>query len=575
MSKLKLFFTLLKTCSIDALASVGRIYGFRNREKTREKTSSLSVAKKTALIAGAALLVIIIVLYLSFTVFNSTVLSYAAGVSAEFLYSILFMVQLIVLFFGSATTINYLYYGKDNALLQSLPVSSGMIFAVKFTLSYLGELIISFFIALPCLIAYGIGVTVAGGSIAWSFYLLSVIGVFLLPVFPLLIISIISVPLMYLVSLMRNRTLGKTLIMAVTAVLFLALYFVIIFGSMPVTNGEETELSGGFITGITNIAAIGIYNYSFVSALLNIDVFVNFIIYFAGLAGIFALGLILSFLFYAKGISFVSESASGVTGKKKNKETVFSASSFVKSYARKEIKTLFGTPALLLSSIMGIVLLPAIIIFYGKLGMMDFGGEPVAPAAGFVGFVCFFASIMISSTNYYSLIGFSIEGKNINILKSLPVFPKDIVKVKLLISVAFNTVTAIIITVACAIAISVDRWISVFMLPIFILNGFSSSAMGLYNDLKNPNYKFVNINELTKNNKKAVKPMLLNMAIGLVYFIEGMVFSMVPEIGMSLGKGGIYSVLILSIIAINLILIAAVIPKLKRNAEEFFYRTEV
>lgn len=575
MSKIKLFFTLLKTCSIDALSTVGRLYGFRNREKNRERSSSLSVAKKTALIAGAALLVIIIVLYLSFSVFNSAVLSYAAGVSVDFLYGILFMVQLIVLFFGSATTINYLYYGKDNALLQSLPVSSGMIFAVKFTLSYLGELIISFFIALPCLIAYGIGVSVAGGSLAWSYYLLSVIGVFLLPVFPLLVISIISVPLMYLVSLMRNRNLGKTLIMALTTVLFLALYFVIIFGSMPVSNGESSELSGGFVAGIRNIAAIGIYNYSFVNALLNIDVFLNSIIYLAGLTGIFALGLVLSFLFYAKGISIVAESASGGRAKRKNKETVFSASSFVKSFARKELKTLIGTPALLLSSIMGIILLPAIIIFYGKLGMMSFGEETVAPAAGFVGFVCFFASIMLSSTNYFSLVGFSMEGKNINILKSLPVSPKDIVKVKLWTAAAFNTVTAIVVTVACLIAISVDRWIAVCLLPVFLLNGFASAASGLYNDLKNPNYKFVNINELTKNNKKAVKPMLLNMALGLIYFIEGMVFSLVPEIGLAIGKGGVYSVLILSIIAINIIMIAAVMPKLNKNAEEFFFRTEV
>lgn len=575
MSKIKLYFTLLKTCGVDALTLVGKYYGFKNRSKSSEKASSMSVAKKTALIAGAGLLVLIILFYLAFSVFNSAVLSYSAGVHVEFLYSILFFVQLIILFFGAATTINYLYYGKDNSLLQSLPVSSGMIFSVKFTLSYFGELIISFLTALPCLVAYGIGVTMAGGSIDWSFYLLSVIGVFLLPIFPLLIISIISIPLMYLVSMMRNRTLGKTLIMAVTVALFLALYFIIIFGAIPASDGEETFLSQGFISGIQNIAAIGIYNYGFVNALLNNNAFVNIIIYLAGLIGIFALGVILSLLFYAKGISFVAESSSAGTKRKKSGRTDYATSSFIKSFARKEIKTILGTPALLLSCIMGFILLPAIIIFYGKLGMMDFGGEPVAPAAGFVGFVCFFVSIMLSSTNYISLVGFSMEGKNINILKSLPIAPRDIIKVKLLIAVVINLIMAVVVTIACIIAVSVDRWVAFCMLPIFAVNGFASAAMGLYNDLKNPNYKFVNINELTKNYKKAVKPMLLNMFVGIIYFVEGMIFSMVPSIGEALGKGGVYAVLFLSILVINLILLAAVLPKLNKNAEEFFYRTEV
>ena len=79
------------------------------------------------------------------------------------------------------------------------------------------------------------------------------------------------------------------------------------------------------------------------------------------------------------------------------------------------------------------------------------------------------------------------------------------------------------------------------MFPLLMLAGsFASNCMLLYNDLKNPNYTWNNISEISKNNKRLVKPMLLNLAVGLVYAVFACVLGALKVGGNAYAVTGIF-----------------------------------
>lgn len=532
MKNFNLFCTLLKTGFRDSFFTASKQFSAGNTALTEEERQKRKKKKTGKIIGGIAIAfaLILMLAYIVMYVAIITVNAAASGLHEELLYTLLATVQLVVIFFGSVTTINNMFYGKDNQLLMSLPVPTGVIFGVKFTLSYLSELLICALMALPMLITYGVSCSAAGISIGAGFYIISIISIFLLPILPLLVISLLSIPLMYVMSFLKKRVIGKTIVVVILTAAVLALYFLLIGGVTSMAGGEDGELGSGTVSLLTGTAKAALFNYNLVQSMLGVNAFVNFLICLAGLVGIFALVVFLSSIFYRKGISVVMEEGSG--GKKKKSKRVqntYAKIGFRKSFFLKEIKSIFNTPQLLLNSILGVVMIPLLVFIFGKGNMFNFSeGEVVTMGSelGFIGFICYFAAIMTASTNMISLIGFSMEGKNMQILKSLPISPKDIVIGKLVTANITSAITALVTAISFIVVSSYHNvLVGLAILIVLLCNGLASSGIGLYSDMNNPKFKFNNLNELTKNNKKALKPMLLNVLIGLTYMVLGIVFS--------------------------------------------------
>lgn len=435
------------------------------------------------------------------------------------LYVLVGITQLVVLFFGILTSMGYLYFSKDQKLLSTLPFEKGVVFAVKSTQAYLGELLINCIVFIPIAVAYGIICNVYGYALPWTYYLVAVLAAFMTPAVPMLLITLLSLPIMRLVAIFKRRRVGNGIALAVLYLLFMVGYLAL----AGVGSAGEITLGEGALTAFDNVRKATIFNYPIINAMLGNKGWANFFIYFAGILVLFAVNLLFSLLFYNK-ILRDSEESGGEVVRKKSRSTA--PKSVFGSFFLKELKTLVSTPTILMSVILGLVM-PVLMMAFVKFTFSDISTaeDPVPWMIGnldmfSVGLATFIVQLMSVSAGSVNSVGFSLEGKNLPMLKSLPLSPRELVKIKLSFSMVITGIQSISVLIAFPLIMGIHNPIAIIGLPLTVaLSGFSSNSMMLYFDLKDPNYTWNNISEITKNNKRMIKPMMIVMAVAFAYFI--------------------------------------------------------
>ena len=435
------------------------------------------------------------------------------------LYVLVGITQLVVLFFGILTSMGYLYFSKDQKLLSTLPFEKGVVFAVKSTQAYLGELLINCIVFIPIAVAYGIICNVYGYALPWTYYLVAVLAAFMTPAVPMLLITLLSLPIMRLVAIFKRRRVGNGIALAVLYLLFMVGYLALV----GVGSAGEITLGEGALTAFDNVRKATIFNYPIINAMLGNNGWANFFIYFAGILVLFAVNLLFSLLFYNK-ILRDSEESGGEVVRKKSRSTA--PKSVFGSFFLKELKTLVSTPTILMSVILGLVM-PVLMMAFVKFTFSDISTaeDPVPWMIGnldmfSVGFATFIVQLMSVSAGSVNSVGFSLEGKNLPMLKSLPLSPRELVKIKLSFSMVITGIQSILVLIAFPLIMGIHNPIAIIGLPLTVaLSGFFSNSMMLYFDLKDPNYTWNNISEITKNNKRMMKPMMIVMAVAFAYFI--------------------------------------------------------
>ncbi len=516
----------------------------RNRIKTskdRAKSVGIAVAAIFGIIAFVAF-EIGIALSLASSAFKS-------GLYDEVIYVFLTAAQLIIFFFGILTVTSNLYFSKDNAILAPMPFRRSVVFSAKFTVAYFGELFISALFVIPTTVTVGIVAASSGFAFPWYYYPLCAIAALVAPIVPLAIISLISVPLMRLAAIFKRHKVGQALAMTVLYGVFIALYFAMIIGLNSTEPGEM--LGGGAVSALKTIKEVGVMNLPLVALMTGLKLPTEGILIACGVAaGVLAL-LALTF-FVGTFFSLASEEgyARSAGGKRKSRSTFDSARipgakrSAYSAFLIKEFKTLFNTPVLLMNVILTLVLPAVMMVFFRfvysggeEFEMFTVDGVNMM-VVGMITYVCF---LVCSSSNPVSSIGFSREGKNLLYLKTLPVSAKVIVYSKLAFATIVSVVSAIFMAVAFPFCTGIYNPVAIVLFPLLMLAGsFASNCMLLYNDLKNPNYTWNNISEISKNNKRLVKPMLLNLAVGLVYAVFACVLGALKVGGNAYAVTGIF-----------------------------------
>ena len=516
----------------------------RNRIKTskdRAKSAGLAVAVVFGILAFVFFEVMI-----AFSLASS---AFKSGLYDEVIYVFLTAAQLIVFFFGILTVTSNLYFSKDNAILAPMPFRRSVVFSAKFTVAYFGELFISALFVIPTTVTVGVVAAVSGFPFPWYYYPLCVAAAFVAPIVPLILISFVSVPLMRLAAVFKRHKVGQALAMTVLYGTFIALYFAMIIGFNANDPGES--LSGGAVDAIRVVKEIGILNLPLVALMTGVKLTSDGVI--AAVCVSLGVAALIALTFAAGAfVSFTSEEGSAAGARRKRKSiTVFEAAStqgakrsVYSAFLVKEFKTLLNTPVLLMNVILTLVL-PAVMMVFFRL--VYSGGEEFDMftvdgvnmlVLGMITYVCF---LVCGSSNPVSSIGFSREGKNLFYLKTLPVSAKVIVYSKLAFATAVSVISVIFMAVAFPFCTGIYNPVAIVLFPILMLAGsFASNCMLLFNDLKNPNYTWNNISEISKNNKRLVKPMLLNLAVGLVYAVLACVLGSLKAGGNAYGVLGIF-----------------------------------
>ncbi len=557
--------TLLKVY-LNSFETVFMLFG-KKGEKQKDKPGG---AKRILGVTGIVILILVVYSSYIFTVYNYSLMSVENGFYKEFLYVLIGLSQLFVLFLGGSVAMTNLYFSEDAQLLLSLPITSYETYAAKFTVTYLSQLIISAFFV-PFLIAYGIALSTYGVFLGAWFYILSVLSFLLTPAVPMFVFSIFSTPFLFLASLFKRKEVAKTVFSLLSSLLFFAVYFVFILG--PSGMGDDPETGAEMISLYKGFGKAFIYNYSFCESMLGNNPALNIFVYIAENVLLLALTILFCGFLYKKIIPRFMETGSIGKKRTKRKDVVFSAGNIRRNLMLKDIKLILNNPSLYISVIICCVMIIVWPLLSSNL-FFDAELNVYANELMKIGFCSYMAIIMIAaSASSLSGVLVSLEGKNFATLKSLPIPAKEVVGSKMKVSSAISIAYCLlyfISTVATAKNVASVMLILVSSV-LFGLFGVGVNSMLILKDLSKPNFLYVSVNELTKNNKKMIKPMLLITPIGLVVMIADMVCA--GLFGNLWWIGYVIHVAILSATVLPIFIVNT--KKLSKNAEMLYANTEI
>ena len=422
----------------------------------------------------------------------------------QLLTTIILAVQVMIVFFGSAQFVSMLFFSKDTEMLMAMPIKPQTIFLSKFLTIYMSYIAVAMIIQLPSTIALGV-VTGAGAV----YYILGVLGVFMTPALPLLAISLIAIPLSYVAGYFKRNNLFGTIFatLAFTGFFGVYMYFVMSLSSGSGGVGFDVEA----ITNILDIMSKIVYpNLFFASAMLGsgVDIITNLAIYFAIIIVALGITYCLSAVMYKNlATRFLEVGVSKNAKVKKNIKT-----SSVVALVKRDIKSVLSETAMAFNFITGIIMTPLFLIVFNMTSFNGFGDEFAAQMS--LTTTALISLFMISSTNYWAMLSISREGKNISLLKMLPITGREVLSSKNFISDMY----VLVITVICGIIqISFGmNWLSVILYMISsLLVNIGIGSFLIERDLKSPKLHWNNLKEILRNNMSALFGMLLTVPASL------------------------------------------------------------
>ncbi|MEG1663588.1 MAG: hypothetical protein RR338_06335, partial [Clostridia bacterium] len=125
---------------------------------------------------------------------------------SSMLSALLTAVQAMVLFMMLSTVMSTLYSAEDNSFLASLPMRPIAVFFAKFSLVYISALKMCALFLFPMLLTLTISFAASGHYLFYGFYPLSILVVAVAPLLPLFLVTVFTLPLMWLSSFFKGKS---------------------------------------------------------------------------------------------------------------------------------------------------------------------------------------------------------------------------------------------------------------------------------------------------------------------------------------------------------------------------------
>ena len=357
-------------------------------------------------------------------------------VNASFLALVLVGCQAVSFAFGIANIITTLYLSKDNELLMVLPITFNEIFISKIMVLYVSDLIFSLTYLLPVFVALGIL-----GDLGTAFYVVSFLLMPILPIFPIALASIFSIPLMMVVRFFkRHLVLSVLVLLAIVACAFVG-YMEIVTNLSGAFNIADKQIESGLKINrkIYELGMSMIGYFHVAESFYDLTLLYRPILFFILSVSLFCtcFSLIRPFYFRIATMTTENNSRSAKRKKKFKKRTPF------QSLLINEIRSVFRSPGYLFQYFLFPLFMPLIVYTYDKLLI-----SIVVNQAGqnmIIGSHVLVLSLIALMSNTISSTAISREGGTFYIAKCTPVSFYVQVKAKIAFNAIF-TIGAVLVT---------------------------------------------------------------------------------------------------------------------------------
>lgn len=465
----------------------------------------------------------------------------ATGISAWGLYGLLSQVGLaavmigmfvsagvtVVFIFGLMYVISIFYFSSDVERLLPLPLHPEQIIGAKFLVTVIYEYLFLGAIVAPPLVVYGIR------SGAGAAYYLSLLVVFLLlPVIPLAIAAVIIMVMMRFTRIAHNR--DRFNMVSLLLIMMLALGFSFgmqsLGGSGTVNLGQIISQGAEKVAGITTSVFPGT---AFASQALagagTLYGFGSLALFVLAAAAACIIMLAAGRLLYFQGV--IGLNASGSSRRRLTRAELDAAGrsgSPLLAVMLKEIRILVRTPIYFVNCVLLNFLWPVFLLMpfitnrnalsrgmiVGALQQTLFQGERAALPTSLV--IIFAGIIFLATTNGIAASALSREGRQLYIMKTLPLGYGWQVTAKVAVAVLFGLIAFVMLLLVAIFYLAVPFWYALLMLLVMPGALLLPNLLGIVFDLMWPKLQWESEQSAVKRNMNVLYGMLGSAFLGLL-----------------------------------------------------------
>ncbi len=449
-----------------------------------------------------------------------------------FVGMILFMIFGLAIIQTIFSSINILYFTKDSEYLLPLPLKPYQIILARTNVMLIAEYLIIFLVGFIPLIMYGI---LTGAGIVY--YITTIFSVVLIPILPVLLISIIVMFIMSFARLTKNRNRFQLFVTLLVFAIIIALSISTSGMKQDLTNEEMAQMVVQ-ANGMVELVKGYIPTIDYLMEALTTNSLFTAIVEVLKTLGITIVGFILYMLIaqkiYFKGLVGNLFGGGTSSSNKEINQNEYRNSKLYKSYVGKEFKNMARNPVFLLQCLIPAVLIPIImvVVVYAGLNSDGMGLQQITQMVQQMPTNTFFIACIILGVIqfftmfiYISITAISRDGENAVFMKYIPVPLYKQYIYKIIPNIIMNIVT-IIVTLGMAeylLRLPVITLIALFIVATIM--GILQSIAMIIVDLKRPKLNWDSEYAVAKQNLNLVFPMLLAMfniaiMVGAVFLLK-------------------------------------------------------
>lgn len=437
-----------------------------------------------------------------------------------FIGIILFIVLVITIIQTIFSSINLLYYTKDTEAILPLPLKPYQIICARTNVI----LIVEYFVEI---IAGGVPLVVYGWMMNCNalYYFSIAIALILLPIFPVILVSILVMILMSFSKITKNR--NKFQLFITLLVVAITIAFSVAISRVESNTISEEQLVQMMSQANSMIDLMDGYlptlDYS-IDAILSNNIGIM-CIEFLKVIGItiiaFILYLALSQKLYFKGL--IGNLYSG-TSKKKNKKIKIKNKSIGKMYVEKEFKILLRNPVYLVQCIIPAIIFPILCIALITISIDEESLKQILAllenvnADGVIMLVILGIIEFFSMLVYISVTAISRDGKNAIFMKYIPIPLYKQYVYKTIPNIIMNLFPILIVMVLAKYLVDISILDLVVIFVVAIIMNIAQSFLLLIVDLKRPKLQWDSEYTVVKQNLNLIFPMVFGI-FGIIILV--------------------------------------------------------
>lgn len=403
---------------------------------------------------------------------------------------------------------------RDDQLLLSLPIKRSTVLFIRIFKFYVFEFIYHALLIIPLIIAYLRWAKVIEGTLFFTTFIM----LFILPIIPIVISCFIGAISTSISSMFQYKKLVQT----VLSMIILGIVFYLSFQMDDFLNYlvKHATSINDLVTKIYYPA--GVYT----NLIMNFNL-KDLLVFTLENILLFALMIVVLGKFYFK----INSRIKVVENKKsKRKELHIKTKSIMNSFVHKELLTFLNTPVFIINAGFGLFLfiLMSFVMTIRFDSIIPILTDPktINLSIDFINnYLSLFIFLLIAFTSFMTSITnsvISLEGRNINILKSLPISTKKILLAKIYSSMVLTTPVLLLGTIFLLLRFKISIIDSILLLGLSLLAPLISHFVGLIINLKFPKLDAENAAEVVKQSTSS----FLAVMIGMVLVVLSAVFTM-------------------------------------------------